>query len=267
MAGAQAAVTGRGLAPIFPGGQSRAYGEEAVADTNSDRFLVAFAQAEEAMKRLLGTSSRDSFRWMVRQAAKRNAVVRGVEDDLLEYADLRNAIVHDRGGGYVIAEPHPATVERLETIVALLFDPPRIDQTMSRPVVTCSAEDPIGEAAERMVDGGFTRLPVYEADALVGLLTAHSLARWIATKLAGPLDTLQEEPVGGVLEYGNGAKHFALVARDRRVTDVVQLFTEATERGRPLEAVLVTATGSATERLLGIVTVQDLPRLYAAVAP
>ncbi len=238
-----------------------------MAVTNSDRFLVSFAQAEDALKRMLGTSSKDSFRWTVRQAAKRSAVVRSVEEDLLEFADLRNAIVHDRGGGYVIAEPHVATVERLEVIVALLTDPPRIDGTMSHPVVTCSAEDPIGEAAQRMVKGGFTRLPVYSGDELVGLLTAHAIARWIATKLAGPLDTLHEEPVRAVLEYGNGVKRFELVSRDRLVADVVRLFTGATERGRRLEAVLVTANGLPTERLLGIVTVQDLPRLYGVIAP
>ncbi len=238
-----------------------------MAETNSDRFLIAFAQAEDALKRMLGTSSKDSFRWMVRQAAKRNVVVRAVEEDLLEFADLRNAIVHDRGGGYVIAEPHGATVERLDAIVALLVHPPRIDEAMSRPVVTCSAEDPIGEAAERMVKGGFTRLPVYAGDELIGLLTAHAIARWIATKLAGPLDTLHEEPVREVLEFGNGVKRFDLVSRDRLVADVVRLFTEAPARGRRLEAVLVTSTGASSEKLLGIVTVQDLPRLYGAVAP
>jgi hypothetical protein len=61
---------------------------------------------------------------MLRHAAKRSAAVRGVEDDLLELSDLRNAIVHERGGGYVIAEPHPETVERLEQIVELLVEPP-----------------------------------------------------------------------------------------------------------------------------------------------
>ena len=135
------------MAPDSPdsaGGEDRAL---------SDRFLVAFSRAENALEELLGTGSGNSFRWLIRQAAKRDPLVRSVEDDLLELSELRNAIVHDRGGGYVVAEPHQDTVERLETIVELITDPPRIDEVMSRPVVTCRPDEPVAEAARRMVQG------------------------------------------------------------------------------------------------------------------
>src|SRR4051812_42816091 len=38
------------------------------------------------------------------------------DTDLKEFADLRNAIVHERRGGHSIAEPHEKTVRRLEEI-------------------------------------------------------------------------------------------------------------------------------------------------------
>lgn len=240
---------------------------DAGPETLSDRFLVAFARTEEALKRLLGTTSRDSFRWVVRQAAKRHPVVRSVEEDLLEYSDLRNAIVHERGGGFVIAEPHTAVVERLERIVELIVDPPRIERVMSRPVITCGPAEPIGEAARLMVDGGFSRLPVYADGEILGLITANAMARWLADRLAGPLDTLHEEPVQAVLAFGDASRRFELVGVDRLVADVVDLFTTATTEGRRIEAVIVTRTGAEGERPLGIVTVQDLPRLYEQARP
>jgi CBS domain-containing protein len=236
--------------------------------SRSDRFLVAFARAEAALEDLLGTASGNSFRWLVRQAAKRDPLVRSVEDDLMELSELRNAIVHDRGGGYVVAEPHEQTVERLEKIVELIVDPPRIDEVMSRPVKACRPEEPVAEAARRMVDGEFSRLPVYAEDgAFLGLLTANAIARWVATRLAGAVDSLHEEPVSAVLEYGEAGQRFEVVDRRRLVTDVLAMFVDAPREGRRVEAVLVTPTGDSTERPMGIVTVQDLPRLYALITP
>ncbi|MEJ2503256.1 MAG: CBS domain-containing protein [Gemmatimonadota bacterium] len=237
-------------------------------DSLSDRFLVAFARTEEALQGVLGAGEKESFRWLVRQAARHDPLVRSVEEDLVELSELRNAIVHDRGGGYVVAEPHLEVVTRLENIVDLITDPPKIDAVMSRPVLTCRPDEPVAEAAARMVEGDLYRLPVYEDDdRLVGMLTANALARWIARKLAGPVDTLREEPVRQVLGHGDNGQRWAVVARDSLVTDVVALFDEAPRAGRRLEAVLVTPTGSESERAIGIVTVQDLPGMYALIRP
>ncbi len=236
--------------------------------TRAERFMVAFAKAESALEDLLGTGPGNSFRWLARQAAKRDPLVRSVEDDLMELSELRNAIVHDRGGGYVIADPHEETVERLEKIVQLITDPPRIDEVMSRPVISCGPDEPVADAARRMVDGDFSRLPVYSEDgAFLGLLTANAIARWVATRLAGAVNSMEEEPVSAVLEYGDAGRRFEVVDRRRLVTEVVSLFVNAPREGRRLEAVLVTPTGEAAERPMGIVTIQDLPRLYALITP
>ena len=43
-----------------------------------------------------------------------------------EYGDLRNAIVHDRADGKVIAEPNDDVVVQIEKIAALLLEPRRL---------------------------------------------------------------------------------------------------------------------------------------------
>jgi CBS domain-containing protein len=235
--------------------------------TLSDRFLVAFARAEDALRQILGSNSKESFRWMLRHAAKRSPSVRSVEDDLLELSELRNAIVHERGGGYVIAEPHAETVERLERIVDLLLDPPRVDQVMSRPVATCAPEESVADAARRMVRGDYSRLPIYGDDGLVGLLTTNAIARWLGSRLPGSIDAALAEPVGAVMGFADAGRRYEIVARDRLVADVIALFATATSEGRRLEAVIVTGSGEANEHPVGIITVQDLPRLYLLVAP
>ena len=78
---------------------------------NSDRFLVAFSRIEQSLRKMTKSSKQDSFGTLLDRAT--STTIRRFSNDLREFAELRNAIVHERGGGYVIAEPHPETVHRL----------------------------------------------------------------------------------------------------------------------------------------------------------
>ena len=77
---------------------------------NSDRFLAAFSRIEQSLRKMTKSSKQDSFGTLLDRAT--SATIRRFSNDLREFAELRNAIVHERGGGYVIAEPHPETVHR-----------------------------------------------------------------------------------------------------------------------------------------------------------
>ena len=103
--------------------------------------------------------------------------------------------------------------------------------------------------------------------AFLGLLTANAIARWVADRMAGSTNSLDEEPVGTVLGYGEAGRRFEVVDKRRLVTDVVAMFSEAHREGRRLETVLVTPTGEETEKPMGIITIQDLPKLYGLITP
>jgi hypothetical protein len=97
--------------------------------------------------------------------------------------------------------------------------------------------------------------------------TPHAIARWLGARLPGSVDAALAEPVGAVLGLAGADRRYEIVARDRLVADVLAFFAAATTEGRRLEAVIVTDTGEANERPVGIVTIQDLPSLYMLVAP
>lgn len=80
---------------------------------NSDRFLTAFNRIDHAMKDIVGAKDFIAFYRLIDQAKKKSPLVRKYEDDLRSYADLRNAIVHNRTSmDYVIAEPHLEEIGR-----------------------------------------------------------------------------------------------------------------------------------------------------------
>ena len=54
---------------------------------------------------------------MVKESSKKNAVVKRYENDLREFADLRNAIVHNlTNPAFTIYEPPDSTVEKIKMI-------------------------------------------------------------------------------------------------------------------------------------------------------
>lgn len=228
---------------------------------NVDRFLVAFARVEDELKKR-STSDQGSFARSVRFAAQNDSTVRMLENDLLEYGELRNAIVHDRGRGYVIADPFPKTVERLERMAEKLSDPPRVEALGLTEVARCAPEERVGVAAKRMLSGGYSQLPVYAEDALINLLTTNALSRWMADQFSPEMNLLEEETVNNVLRYREEGEQYRVVSRSKRVPEIIEMFANAARNGIRLEAVLITQNGKAAQTPLGILTVFDLPRMY-----
>ena len=67
------------------------------------------------LRKKLGGASFLTFSSVVIETAKKDATVRAIRDDLLEYGELRNAIVHDRGKApTLLADPRDDVVTQIE---------------------------------------------------------------------------------------------------------------------------------------------------------
>ncbi len=229
----------------------------------SDRFLDAFATIERHLRSLVPGKKYRTFFDLIGVSRQSDAAVRRFEVDLKEYADLRNAITHERSDGHPIADPYEETVEKLEQIAALLTSPPRLVGIAHQPVISLSSSEPVGRAAALMEGGHFSQLPVYDDDSFVGLLTAATVVWWLSGALVSGVGLVEELPIGEVLEYTEDPEHHvAFFGRDATVYDALELFDRGLRTGHPLDALLVTESGQADQRPLGIVTVFDLPKLY-----
>jgi predicted transcriptional regulator len=233
-----------------------------MSERASDRYLNAFAAIERHLRKLVAGSRQDSFYSLVDMAAKKSSSVRRRRDELKEYADLRNAIVHERIDGEPIAEPHDKVVARLEKISELLSNPPRVESAFLGQVSICEPADRVRDVAHKMLLGDFSQLPVYLNQELIGLLTAETLARWLATRFETHGGILEDEPVEAVLPYTEDPENHAMISRTSTVFDVIKCFDLFAHKGKSLDAIVVTQSGSRTEAPLGIITIFDLPRVY-----
>jgi hypothetical protein len=83
---------------------------------NSDRFLNAFNSIERYLREFAKQGKETRFYALVDLASNSNPAVRRFKDDLKEFADLRNAIVHERTDGHVLAEPNDKAVNEIAAI-------------------------------------------------------------------------------------------------------------------------------------------------------
>ncbi len=230
---------------------------------NSDRFIDAFNKIEEYLRRYTKRGKSESFYALVATASESHATVRRFSTDLKEFADLRNAIVHERTDGHVIAEPNDAAVEAIEHIASLLLNPPKVIPLFQSEVETVSVDDPITEAVRTMFEKSFSQVPVYDGISFVGLLTSNSIARWLGARATEDIFSLSETPVSDVLEYTEDTENFYFLRRDATVFEVLEAFHTFERQGKRLEAILITQNGKRSESLMGIITIWDLPKIYA----
>lgn len=225
----------------------------------SEAFLAIFADIEKWLRTSAGADRAASFYELVERNAVVNRIVRRYKDDLKEYADLRNAIVHERSDGHVIAEPNERAVGNFNRIKTALLQPPKVLPRFQMPVKSRTTDECIGLALADMHQGSFSQLPVLKNGKVVALLTSETIVRWLASEITNDVVSLQETLIHTVLEHVEDDEHYCFLPRNASLHDVIGKFEEFTSRGKDLDAILITDAGKPDQSLLGILTVYDLP--------
>jgi predicted transcriptional regulator len=115
---------------------------------------------------------------LFRELSQSNKLIRIHKDDLREYAELRNAIVHQTKDE-PIAEPYLETVQHLQKNYEILKNPPTLLKIASRPVYSCKVDDLIIEVVTEMTKKVYTHVHVYENNIFIGVFSESSITKWL----------------------------------------------------------------------------------------
>lgn len=116
-----------------------------------------------------------------------------------------------------------------------------------------------------MREGSFSQLPVLTDGSVVALLTSETVVRWLASELPNDVVSLQETPIQVVLGHVEDQDHYCFLPRTASLYEVISTFEDFTARGKDLDAILITDSGKPNQKLLGILTVYDLPVILETV--
>jgi len=229
---------------------------------NSERFLVAFNRIEKALEKITGSGSYVSFFKLIDFAKKKNAIVRRFEDDLREYGDLRNAIVHHRTAvEYAIAEPHDEVVEKIERIDRTLTEPPVAGGQFRRRVHIFSPGDSLAEALRMAGKKKDFQIPVYDLGEFRGLISPSGLMEYLADTISEDVISREMTTLSDILRHIHTSRSYEFIPAGLSIYAAEEMFSEAVVKGRRLDALLITENGRDDEKLLGIITPWDLVKI------
>lgn len=226
-----------------------------MSQTNAERFLNAYASIEESMNRITQAYHYRTFSVLLSECAKRNRIVRNNMENLREYNELRNAIVHQRDNDMeIIAEPSDRVTSDIKHIAAMLTEHHEVLEYAGKPVQTLTPEERIEDAYQKMAELDTSKMPVYYGHQYKGLLTMEAIAHWGLYRDA-------EDTAAAVMSRGQNADRVIFVPRTESLDAVLKRFEKAMSEGHKPPAVIITEHGNNTEKPLGIVTTQDLPKI------
>ncbi len=224
---------------------------------NANRFLEAFAKIENECRQIAKENHTSKFYFVLQEAAKRNSVVYKYQTEIQEYADLRNAIIHQRTDkGEIIAIPVDTVVNEIEKIYLLLCKPILVQDHFIKKVVVARSDDSIENGYHKMKELQSSKLPIIQDQKFYGLLTIDQIANWAMN------DREKYKTIKELMNVKSNDKIY-FISKVTPLFEVLEYFDQSVKKGYSILAILITENGNQTEKLLGIITVADIPKIIS----
>ncbi|WP_112180579.1 MULTISPECIES: CBS domain-containing protein [Paraliobacillus] len=226
---------------------------------NSERFIIAFNKIEAFFDKAINEKRHLSFYRSVQLLKRSNAIVDRYQDDLLEYAELRNAIIHERTDtNYAIAEPHDDVVERMEKIKEKLTAPELVIPRFFKEMRQIQAEATLNDVLQVIRETDYSQFPVYRDKEFIGLLTDKGITHWLARHAKGNADHLFQTAAYEVIKDDDRAHNYKFISKSMSIYQAEHYFLEQIKETKQLDALLITENGKLEETLIGMITSKDL---------
>ncbi len=226
--------------------------------TNAERFITAYNNIDYGLRSIYNFKRSMTYSDVVRRSVMLNSVVRKYEEDLIDYGRLRNAIIHQGNSKYTIAEPHDDIVVKIEKLAELICEPPvAIGRVGNKEVVTIDFETPICQTMELMYRTGYSNLPIYQGEKLIGVLNRGKLMDVLGKKVSEEIniqDYIENTSVGTIVEDMGVDNYFILADEKLTIEAAMNYF----ENNRKLLIILITKDAKDTGKPLSIIAYPDI---------
>ena len=229
--------------------------------SNAERFINAYNRLDKTIRDIYNFKPVLSFSDVVRKSADLNYVIKKYEDDLIDFGRLRNSIVH-RSNDSIIAEPHDDVVEKIEKIARTVTTPPQVMQTVAnRSVFIADGQVPLRRILVEMSKNGYSNVPIYLGNTLVGVLNRKMIVDALGTALLEQKDInkFMDNSIVDCLSVLDSNNHYEVVSATATIDNILYLF----QQNRKLSTIVITPNGQYDEFPVGIVVTVDLIDIQA----
>ncbi len=226
--------------------------------SNAERFITIYNEIDHKLRLMLHEEVWVSYHELVERAARFNRVVREYEENLKLIGSLRNVVVH-RSTNQIIAEPAPFIINLADRIKEMLNAPPKVIPKFQKKVFIAEGTDSIKKVARMMKQNNFTRVPIYNDNNFLFLSTAGTIVRFIAENVDA---NLNEISISEVMPFMEHKDNFRFISKSTDIFKLAETFEIYHKNGKKMDAVLITETGSKSEKPIGMVTLFDVGEIY-----
>ncbi|MGX7262501.1 CBS domain-containing protein [Enterococcus crotali] len=222
----------------------------------AEEFLSSFNRIEKWFREQLDNPTNMGFSEMVRRLSrKKDSQIPLFQDDLLQMAQLRNAIVHERiSTDFVIAEPNDWAVDRMFEIEKALISPEKVLPRFAKKVTGFDINISIKEILSIVARKQYSQFPIYDDGLFKGLITVRGLGIWLAIESSKGDIHLEGRKASELLASNYKESNYQFVSKETTVFQVEEMFVSQVK----LEAILITKDGNPNGSLLGIIRPRDL---------
>lgn len=234
--------------------------------SNSAEFMNIFNKLEKYFKDQVDDGERRPFYSLISTLKHSNSNVRYYYVKLKEYADLRNAIVHERIDGRVIAEPNEYAIKELQLIYDKITTSPKVIEVCAHSVKTLSIRDNLSIALGLMNKHGFSQIPIYDENRVyAGMLNSIAISCWMSAVMDDGLIDISKVIIKDVLSYARKSRVTLFKAKDLDVYEVLDVYKAYAILPERIDAIIITETGSESEEALTIVTDHDTLKMIESL--
>lgn len=233
---------------------------------NSGEFLSIYNELDEYMRRTLSADDSIPHRTLIERISKKNNIFGRYRGELIDFAKLRNAIVHNpyKNVAEPIAEPHDSILDMYRGIRNRIINPSlAMDIAVKAKDIFCaSIEDNALEVMRMMNENSYSHVPIVEKHRVSGVFSQYSIFSYLLKNQSVCLDC--EMKIQTFKEFlgfeAHRGEYFEFISRLTLASEVERMFQRRMEDHRRLGVIFVTENGESHERLLGIITGWDIAR-------
>ena len=174
-------------------------------------------------------------------------------DELHLFRKLRNIIVHQTDDfEQLIATPSDEVVERIKFIEQQLVDPSTVG-VFKAEVIKFNATDSIEDVLKLSGEKEILKLPIYENNKFIGLVTSRAIAKWLQKHIQNNTIELSGT-VKDLLDFEKKSQ-YEFIASSMTVYEAWHLFQASPKK---LDALLLTESGRQEDVIEAVITYDDL---------
>ncbi|MBR1704432.1 MAG: CBS domain-containing protein [Clostridia bacterium] len=224
------------------------------------KFIALCKELESAVKTRYGGTTRGESAYVF---LSKKAEFRAYAKELDLIREVRNLIQHKevevKGKEAIYVDD--VLMEALREIIRLVKHPETVRDICSTELETATLSTPIRELMDRMLDLGFSHIPVLDENGkLLGIFSENSIFSRVAKE---GMDALAEkDTVRDYVAYLDIQDHvrdsFDFIAAKEETEDARVRFKQRDPQGKRLAMLVVTEHGRPAEPVLGVLTPYDV---------